>query len=55
MNDDEPTPSVPGLGGLGPGVARFDEIVDEWLESIRGNPAVDRVVRLKPAENRALF
>ena len=29
MNDDEPTPSVPGLGGLGPGVARFDEIVDE--------------------------
>jgi membrane-associated phospholipid phosphatase len=43
MNDDERSPSVPGLGGLGPGVARFDEIVDEWLESIRGNPAVDRV------------
>ena len=34
---------VPGLGGLGPGVARFDAAVDEWLETIRGNPTVDRV------------
>lgn len=34
---------VPGLGGLGPRVARFDTAVDEWLESIRGNPTVDRV------------
>ncbi len=34
---------VPGLSGLGPGVARFDAAVDEWLETIRGNPAVDRV------------
>jgi membrane-associated phospholipid phosphatase len=35
--------AVPGLGGLGPGVARFDAAVDQWLETIRGNPAVDRV------------
>jgi len=34
---------VPGLSGLGPSVARFDAAVDEWLETIRGNPAVDRV------------
>jgi len=34
---------VPGLGGLGPRVARFDTAVDEWLETIRGNPTVDRV------------
>ena len=34
---------VPGLSGLGPGVARFDAAVDEWLETIRGNPTVDRV------------
>lgn len=34
---------VPGLSGLGPSVARFDTAVDEWLETIRGNPAVDRV------------
>ena len=34
---------VPGLSGLGPRVARFDTAVDEWLESIRGNPTVDRV------------
>jgi len=43
MSDENQTSPVPGLGGLGPSVARFDEIVDEWLESIRGNPAVDRV------------
>ena len=35
--------AVPGLSGLGPRVARFDTAVDEWLESIRGNPTVDRV------------
>ncbi|MGA0918301.1 MAG: phosphatase PAP2 family protein [Ilumatobacteraceae bacterium] len=35
--------TVPGLGGLGPRVARFDTAVDEWLETIRGNPTVDRV------------
>jgi len=35
--------AVPGLGGLGPRVARFDTAVDEWLETIRGNPTVDRV------------
>jgi membrane-associated phospholipid phosphatase len=34
---------VPGLSGLGPSVARFDAAVDEWFETIRGNPAVDRV------------
>ena len=34
---------VPGLSGLGPSVARFDAAVDEWLETIRGNPTVDRV------------
>jgi len=35
--------AVPGLGGLGPRVARFDTAVDEWLETIRGNPTLDRV------------
>ncbi|NBV73675.1 MAG: phosphatase PAP2 family protein [Actinobacteria bacterium] len=40
---DDTDREVPGLGGLGPSVARFDAAVDQWLETIRGNPTVDRV------------
>ena len=41
--DDDTAADAPGLGSLGPLVARFDETADRWLETIRGTPSVDRV------------
>jgi len=34
---------VPGQHQFGPGVERFDEAVDAWMERVRGNPVADRV------------
>lgn len=37
---------VPGQHQFGPGVERFDDVVDEWMERVRGNPVMDRVFTL---------
>lgn len=36
-------PPTPGQGSLGPVVERFDSWVDDALEPLRGNPAIDAV------------
>lgn len=41
--DEAVAGDVPGQHQFGPGVDRFDEAVDAALETIRGNPTVDRV------------
>jgi len=43
MSDHQRPDEVPGLHDLGPGVERFDEVIDAHLERVRGNPALDRV------------
>lgn len=38
--------SIPGAARFGPQIDAFDEAVDQRLEQIRGNPAIDRVMTL---------
>ncbi len=35
--------ATPGQGHLGPLVARFDDVADEWLEQLRGHRLADRL------------
>lgn len=43
LPDDTLPDDVPGQHDLGPGVERFDDIVDHGLERLRGNPLLDRI------------
>jgi membrane-associated phospholipid phosphatase len=43
MSDDQLPDPVPGQHDLGPTVERFDEVVDQQLERVRGNSVLDRV------------
>lgn len=41
--DVDQAEDVPGQHQLGPAVERFDEVIDQSLERVRGNPVADRV------------
>jgi membrane-associated phospholipid phosphatase len=43
MSADQLSAPVPGQHHLGPTVERFDEVVDQGLERVRGNLILDRV------------